>query len=62
VLKKYLSFLLVILSVESIVAVNDSLVVSTGDVLVGELKTMEKMSFKWKQNIVIVTLKSTGIW
>jgi hypothetical protein len=42
VLGKYLSFLLAILSVETLLAVNDTLVVSTGDVLVGELKTMEK--------------------
>jgi hypothetical protein len=42
VLKKNLFFLLVILSVESILAVKDTLIVSSGDVLVGELKTMKR--------------------
>ena len=41
-LKKILSFLFVILSVESILAVNDTLLVSNGDVLVGEIKSMER--------------------
>ena len=41
-LKKILSFLFVILSVESLLAANDTLLVSNGDVLVGEIKSMER--------------------
>jgi hypothetical protein len=40
--RKYLSFLFIICLAENILAVNDTLVVSNGNVLVGELKTMDK--------------------
>ena len=40
--RKYLFFLFVILSVESMLAANDTLLVSNGDVLVGEIKSMER--------------------
>jgi len=46
VLKILLSFLFIFFSVESLIAASDTLVVNTGDVLVGELKTMERSVLK----------------
>lgn len=41
-MKIILSFILLILSTENLLAISDSLVVSNGDVLVGEIKSMER--------------------